>query len=224
MQPYDRRVERSHWSQWHDAYDDPASPLSARLNEVRNQLRDVLDLTTAQRPQLISICAGQGRDVIDVLAAHSRGNDVHARLVELDEGLAAEATASARERGLANVEVMNGDASIASAYLGLVPADIIVICGVFGNLSEIDIARAIFLLPSLCAPSAHVIWTRHRRAPDLTNAIRAMFRESGFAEVEFFAPSHFLFTVGTHRLQRAPDPFEQDVRLFTFQGDGHLPA
>jgi hypothetical protein len=149
---------------------------------------------------------------------------VHARLVELDESLAAEAAASARDRGLQNVEVANGDASIASAYGDFVPADIIMVCGVFGNLSEIDIARTIFLLPSLCAASARVIWTRHRRAPDVTNVIRAMFLESGFAEVEFSAPRDSLFTVGTHQLHRAPDPFDEDIRLFTFRGDGHDPA
>jgi hypothetical protein len=170
------------------------------------------------------MCAGQGRDVIDVLATHPRGHSVHARLVELDESLAAEVAASARDRGLANVEIVNGDASIASAYVGFVPADIIMVCGVFGNLSEIDIARTIFLLPSLCAPAARVIWTRHRRAPDVTNVIRAMFLESGFAEFEFFAPRDLLFTVATHQLHRAPDPFEEDIRLFTFEGDGHDPA
>lgn len=170
------------------------------------------------------MCAGQGRDVIDVLATHPRGHGVHARLVELDESLAAEAATSARDRGLANVEVVNGDASIACAYVGFVPADILVVCGVFGNLSEIDIARVIFLLPSLCAPAARVIWTRHRRAPDVTNVIRATFLESGFAEVEFFAPRDFHFTVATHQLHRAPDPFEEDIRLFTFEGEGHDPA
>jgi hypothetical protein len=224
MSPYDRRVATSHWAQWHEAYEDPSSPLSARLHEVRRQLRDVLDHSTIDSPRLISMCAGQGRDVIDVLATHPRGQNVRATLVELDVSLAAEAAASARDLGLENVVIVNGDASITSTYVDLVPADIIMVCGVFGNLSDIDVARTIFLLPSLCNLSARVIWTRHRRAPDLTNVIRAMFLESGFAEVEFFAPPDFLFTVGTQQLQRVPDPFEEGIRLFTFEGDGHLPA
>jgi hypothetical protein len=194
------------------------------LNEVRRQLRDVLDHSTLVSPRLISMCAGQGRDVIDVLASHPRGHNVRAHLVERDESLVAEAAASARDRGLTNVEVVNGDASITTAYVGLVPADIIMVCGVFDNLSEIDIARTILLLPSLCASAARVIWTRHRRAPDVTNVIRAMFLESGFAEIAFSAPRGFLFTVGTHQLHRVPDPFEEDIRLFTFRGDGHHPA
>lgn len=194
------------------------------MHEVRRQLRDVLDHTTKESPQLISMCAGQGRDVIDVLATHPRGHTVRATLVELDESLAAVAAASARDLGLANVKVVNGDASITSTYGDVVPADIIMVCGVFGNLSDIDIARTIFLLPSLCGLAARVIWTRHRRAPDLTNVIRTMFLESGFAEVEFFAPRDFLFTVGTHQLHRVPDPFEEDIRLFTFEGDGRNPA
>ena len=34
-------------------------------------------------------------------------------------------------------------------------------------------------LPSLCAPGATVIWTRHRRAPDRTTDVRAVVRRRG---------------------------------------------
>jgi hypothetical protein len=213
-------VERSHWVQWHDEYEDPSSPLSARLAEVQRQLRVILDEAPTGRIRLIAFCAGRGRDVLDVLSDHPRGRDVVARLVELDTDLANDAALLASERGLVDVDVVNADASRTDAYLGAVPADIVMACGVFGNISLDDIGNTIATLPSLCASSAQVIWTRHRRPPDWTPAIRSMFRGSGFREVVFTMPRDFVFCVGTQQLERPPDPFEARAVMFRFSGDG----
>jgi hypothetical protein len=217
-------VERSHWVRWHDDYEDPNSPLSARLAEVQRQLRVILDDAPQGRLRLIAFCAGRGRDVLDVLDDHPRGRDVVARLVELDAELANDAALLACERGLDDVEVVIADASRTDAYVGAVPADIVLVCGVFGNVSMEDIGVTIATLPSLCAPHAHVIWTRHRRPPDWTPAIRAMFRDSGFREVDFVAPQDHFFCVGTQQLERPPAPLVVDVSMFTFSGDGAGPA
>jgi hypothetical protein len=48
---------------------------------------------------------------------------------------------------------------------------------------------------------ATVIWTRHRRLPDLTPQIRAWFTESGFDEIAFEALET---SVGVNRLCDAP--------------------
>jgi hypothetical protein len=39
-------------------------------------------------------------------------------------------------------------------------------------VSDGDIRRCVGLLPMLCAEGATVVWTRHRRSPDLTPQIR----------------------------------------------------
>ena len=67
--------------------------------------------------------AGQGRDLIPVLATHPRGADVTARLVELDP----RNTTIARElaEGLSRVDIVTGDASLVDAYTGLLPADLV---------------------------------------------------------------------------------------------------
>jgi hypothetical protein len=217
-------VEKSHWAQWHEPYDDPSSPLSARLNEVKRQLGHVLDVVAPGPVRLLSMCAGQGRDVIDVLASHPRSRDVTARLVEFDPANVAYATSRAAEIGRTDIEIVCGDASTTDAYQGIVPAEILLVCGVFGNISEQDMARTILLLPSLSAPGAYVIWTRHRRPPDLTGYIRSSFERTGFVEVVFTAPEDFVFTVGTQRLAREPEGYLRGRQLFTFVGDGALPA
>ena len=60
------------WLAWHAAYDDPSSALSARLRCVRSHLSDAVDRVPAGRVMLVSLCAGQGHDVIGVLPDHPR--------------------------------------------------------------------------------------------------------------------------------------------------------
>jgi hypothetical protein len=160
--------------------------------------------------------------VIDVLAGHPRRADVTAHLVELDAQLVDDARRSAAAAGLDGVVVSQGDAALTSAYAPAVPADVVLVCGVFGNISDDDIAQTVEELPHLCADVATVLWTRHRRSPDLTPSIRAWFEAAGFAELSFDSPAG-TFAVGVHRLAGAARPFRPGRRLFTFVGDGVLP-
>jgi hypothetical protein len=214
----------SHWQAWHEPYDDPGSYLSWRLAAVQGHIRSALDRSPPGPIRAVSLCAGQGRDLVGALVEHPRRADVVARLVELDEGNAAFAHDSVVEAGLDGVEVVRGDASTSNAFVGAVPADLVLVCGVFGNISDGDVERTVSLLPGFCAENATVVWTRHRRPPDLTPTVRAWFREHGFDEVAFDAPADALFGVGVHRFTSVPQPIERGVRLFTFVGDGHLPA
>ncbi len=217
-------VAESHWASWHEPYDDPDSPLSARLEVVKAHLRGALGRGAPGPIRIVSLCAGQGRDVIDVLAAPPPRPEVTARLVEADEANAAFARRAARTAGLTGIEVVTGDASTAAAYEGAVPAHVVMVCGVFGNISDTDIRSTVGHLHELCAPGATVIWTRHRRAPDRTPAIRRWFADAGFGEVRFDAPDGYVFAVGSQRLDVDPAPLDPDVKLFDFVGDGARPA
>jgi hypothetical protein len=61
-----------------------------------------------------------------------------------------------------------------------------------------------------------VVWTKSRRPPDLTPAIRSRLAAAGFAERAFDAPADVRFTVGAHVLAGAPRPAATAGRLFTF--------
>ena len=100
------------WVEWHRDYDDPGSLLSRRGELVQGHLRTELGRAPAGDVRLISLCAGQGRDVIGVLAGHPRRNDVRARLVELDERNVALARQAAQAAGLGGVEVPRADARV----------------------------------------------------------------------------------------------------------------
>jgi hypothetical protein len=101
------------------------------------------------------------------------------------------------------------------------PVDLLLVCGVFGNISDDDIRATISELPTLLAERAAVLWTRHRFAPDLTPAIRGWFGGAGFEEIGFDTEDGYLFGVGTMRFTAAPRELGQDRRLFAFVGDGN---
>ena len=153
------------WDGWHDDYDRPGSSLARRLQAVQLQISAVLDSARPGPLQVISLCAGQGRDLLGVLADHPRRDDVRARLVELDARIAAVAETRARAAGLDRVEIVTGDASITDHYRGMTPADLVLVCGVFGNITDEDIERTVGTCCQLCKTGGTVIWTRQRSAP-----------------------------------------------------------
>jgi hypothetical protein len=205
------------WLAWHAAYDDPSSSLSARLHQVRSRLSDAIDAAPAGPVRVLSLCAGQGRDVIGVVPDHPRRDDVRAVLVESDARNADLARRAAAQAGLRRLEVREADASLAASFADALPADVLLLCGIFGNLSERDIRRTVEAAPAFCNRGATVIWTRHRRPPDVTPQVRAWFTESGFAEIGFDAlATETLVCVGASRLDRAPQAELPDGPLFEF--------
>ncbi len=236
---------------WHAAYDDPGSGLSARLKLVKQHVAEAIDRAPPGPMRLLSLCAGQGRDVIETLPGHPRRDDVSAVLVEADPVNVAWARDAASAAGLAGgdpenvasgagpggsdpgsaerarrgaavagrpgVEVRQADASQPADYADAVPADVLLLCGIFGNVSVADIQRTIAAAPALCTPGASVIWTRHRREPDLTPQIRGWFTAAGFEELAFGAPESAPRTgVGAAVLRAASGDVLPEGPLFRF--------
>ena len=199
------------WIAWHADY-DADTPLQHRLRAVQRRIRDDLDTRPAGAIRVVSLCAGEGRDLLEVLADHGRAADVRGRLVELDPLLAARAAAKAPP----GISVEVGDAGWTGSYAGAIPSDLVLVCGVFGNISDEDIEGTVRALPAFCAPGATVIWTRHHRPPDLTIDIRRWFAESGFDLVGFDAPEAFEWSVGVHRFTGETMPMPPNRRLFSF--------
>lgn len=205
------------WSAWHDPYADPTSALSQRLRVVQSRVDEWLDDTAPAAVQVLSLCAGDGRDLLDVLAGRSDADRVTATLVDIDQRNVARARTRIAELGLDDtIQVRRADAGESTSTEGAVPADLVLACGIFGNISDDDVHMLVAVLPQLCARGALVVWTRHRAAPDLTPTIRRWFAEAGFDEVAFTAPREHLFTVGAHRFGGTPQPLVPGRRWFTF--------
>ncbi len=138
-------------------------------------------------------------------------------LIESDPRNADLARRAAAEQGLSGVEVRQADAGPVAGFADALPADVLLLCGIFGNVSDRDIKRTVQAAPALCRSGATVIWTRHRRPPDLTPRLRAWFADSGFEEIAFDAlETSVLTSVGVHQLVRTPAAGPPGDRLFTF--------
>jgi hypothetical protein len=211
------------WYEWHLQYEDPDSHLAQRLATVQSRIRAALDEAPPGPLRAISVVAGQGRDLIPVLASHPRGADVTARLVELDP----RNTAVARE--LANgpssvdsVDIVTGDASLVEAYAGLVPADLVLPCGLFGNITDDDIRATISAARGLTRTGGTVIWTRGRGEPDRVDWVASVFEENDFERVFVSAPGP-RYGVGEHRHTGPVLPLPPGS-MFTFVGRHELKA
>ena len=142
--------EARDYQEWHHRYDDPNSSLSGRLEQVRRQVGDALNRHPG-KTRILSLCSGDGRDVLSVRDDARR---VSAVLLELQPELAQQARNAAGAAGLRQVEVRTVDASRVDAYRGVVPADFVLLVGIFGNIADADVSRLSAFAPQLCRPRA----------------------------------------------------------------------
>ncbi|MCL2731426.1 MAG: SAM-dependent methyltransferase [Actinomycetia bacterium] len=205
------------WHAWHGAYDSPDSPLAERLHTAQHRISLALDDAPPGPLRVVSVCAGQGRDLIGALDGHPRRADVTARLVELDPRNTAEAHRAAAALGLPRVTAVTGDAALTDAYAGMAPADLVLLCGVFGNITLADIERVTGFCTRLCAENGTVIWTRNRQRPDVFPQVCGWLEERGFDRVWVSDPERAQ-GVGVHRLTGPPGELPPGERMFTFIG------
>jgi hypothetical protein len=121
---------------------------------------------------------------------------------------------------------VTADASVTDHYEGLVPADIVLACGIFGNITDEDIERVVEFCPQLCATGGTVIWTRGRDEPDRVPKICAWFEERGFDRQWVSDPAEG-FGLGAHRFTGRSRPLALGESMFDFIGydvlHGHAP-
>lgn len=172
-------------------------------------------LAAGQRSlRLLSLCAGDGRDAIPVLAARP-DLDVDACLVELDPTLADAARSAATAAGLV-VDVRTADAGSFETFRDRMRQDVLMLCGIFGNISDAHVDRCVSATRALVRPGGTVIWTRGSRTPDdPAERIRGLFDAAGFEEIEFVAPADASYRVGVCR-HAGPDHGWAPQWSFTF--------
>lgn len=202
------------WRRWHRAYDDSSSVQSRRLVVVRRRVGEALDALAPGARRVLSLCAGEGRDLLPELAARP-GLGLDVLLVEADPALVDAARAAAG--GLERVAVRTADAGLPTSFADVLPVDLLLLCGIFGNVSDEDIRATIAAVPAMLRPGGLVIWTRGRRdGDDLRATVRRWFVEEGLEEVAYDGEPE-LYGVGVARWA-GPERADTDLpeRLFTF--------
>src|SRR5437868_6105444 len=117
------------WTDWHKQY-GASLVLLARLRIVREQIRAFLDECSAGPIRIVSIYAGDGRDVIEALSDHPRRGDVTAWLVEIDKPSLERGREVAVAAGIASqLRFVCADATLAATYRDIAPVDLVIVSG-----------------------------------------------------------------------------------------------
>lgn len=206
------------WIKWHQGYDHPDSLLSQRLVVVSQMIREALDIAPPGEIRVLSLCAGDGRDLVLATFDHPRVADISGLLVELNPQLAQQAATNVIKVN-ANLRVKNADAGDTGEFRNALPIDLLLLCGIFGNITNEDIQRTITAVPAICRSGATVIWTRHRREPDITPKIRGWFDAAGCNPTKFVSPGIDSFAIGCERRMTTTDETQLPERLFAFRDD-----
>jgi hypothetical protein len=205
---------------WHAGYDDPNSTLSWRLQRVQTVIGRVLD-TTDGPIRMVSACAGDGRDIVGVLSQRDDAARVRATLLELHPVVAERARAAAVISNLADsVEVRCVDAGSSDAYADIAPADLVLLVGIFGNISDQDMRATVAAGPQLCTAGATLIWSRGRGGGlvDRNEEVRSWFGAAGFTEIGYVTLDRGSRpAIGVVRYDGPPVALVPGRRLFTFE-------
>ena len=203
------------WVAWHRPYSDASSSLSRRLGVVRTRIGETLDGAIGRGPiRVLSLCAGDGRDLLPELKARPTLQST-TTLVEFDDRLAAGARTAGSD--LDGVDVRQGDAGDVATFEDVLPVDLLLLCGILGNISINDVRLTVAAVPSMLASGGTVIWTRGWFAQeDLRPRIRRWFIDAGLSEVAFDGDPE-RFGVGVAYLNRdRPSRPPTATRLFSF--------
>jgi hypothetical protein len=218
----------NNWFEWHDLY-QTETRLQQRLQIVQGYIATALNAQPEGRIQIVSACAGDGRDLLGTLSHHPRKGDVDARLVELNPQLVERGKSAVAAANLAEqIEFVNGDAALPSNYAGAVPASIVLVCGIFGNLAdEAALQQLIGNLSFLATTGAFVVWTRgHRDGIAYSDIVRDRFQAANFEEVDFQLTATGDMGVGLHRYlgESAPLPVNEQLCVFSGTPDRAIAA
>jgi hypothetical protein len=208
----------SPWTDWPtEAYRRPAYIL--RLQAVQDHLATCLREMPEGPIRVVSLCAGDGRDTVGVLETHERREDVAAWLVELDAESVQSGIQRSNELGMGRqVTFINGDATDFKTYSGILPCNIVLVCGVFGHVPSRERKQFTRALTKFCTPGSSVIWTRGiKGGGERITAVREAFAANSFAEVRETITPDGRWLVCTHRytgeLYQAP----ASGRIFNFR-------
>lgn len=205
------------WPEWHDAYNDPRTWQFRRLALVQEMVFSTLDLAPPGPLTIVDICAGQGRNLLPVLIAHPRRGDIRALLVEADPSNAD----IARQSAPPGAEVITADAALTDHYIDYVPADLVLISGVFPHITKDDKCRLVTFARALVKRGGAVLWTVHR--PELAADIAGMFTIRRFDPTFMTEPS-MQHAVCLMRHRADPLSLTLGRTMFTFVGLDNLPA
>ncbi|MEX2306169.1 MAG: class I SAM-dependent methyltransferase [Pirellulales bacterium] len=213
-----RRFGSKGWSGWPErAYQ--RERYQQRLESVQKHLAECLAIAPQGPVRIISICAGDGRDVIGVLRTHPRVADVKAWLVELNPESVALGMRQATSAGLeSRITFLNQDATVYETYKNIAPADIVLACGVWGHVPPEGRVTLVRALAALCKPGGTVLWSRGvSKGMHRLDAVESLFLSPSWEKVALNLTPDNQWAVAIHRYCGPPRELPNSGQIFHFQ-------
>lgn len=206
------------WSNW-PAMSYQRTSYRKRLRVVQDHIAECLDRAERGPVRVVSICAGDGRDVVGVLETHERREDVSAWLVELDPksveaGIAARDATNLKKQ----VTFVLGDATDFATFKNILRCDIVVVCGVWGHVPPEERLRLVQALGKFCKPGGFVVWSRRMDRGQFRFAdVQSLFESNSFERVNESVTSDGKWAVCTHRYIGTTADVPTSGRIFNFK-------
>jgi hypothetical protein len=214
-------LRRLGWRVWNDWPQEVYQRQSyqQRLAKVQEHFAECLDNAPRGPVRVLSLCAGDGRDVIGVLSSHPRRFDVTAWLVESNWNSVAIGVRHAASAGLEkSVNFLCGDATLNVTYKNIAPAEIVLLCGVWGHVAANQRALLVDGIASLCKFEGAVIWTRGL-VPKMSRLLEIQSHFAGLAwnKVRLSTTPDQKWAIATYRYSGPLHQVSNSGRLFRFQ-------
>ena len=133
----------------------------ARLKTTTRMIAESLAEAPAGEVRVLSLCCGDGRDLLGALRDHPRKGDVRALMIDRDASSVRRGRQWAHEQGLGErIEFVNSDAADWTGMGGWVPFHMVIISGVFVHLTVEHAQNLVGALPMLCRDGSTVVWNR----------------------------------------------------------------
>ena len=106
------------------------------------------------------------------------------------------------------MDVRTADAGSLHSFRDRMMGDVLMLCGIFGNISDADVEHCVDAARALVQPGGTVIWTRGSRVGsgdpseetgDAAEWVRGLFVAAGFEEIAYVAPADASYRVGVCR-------------------------
>lgn len=212
------RLRTGKWNGWPEkAY--LREGYQQRLTAVQEHLCECLDDAPPGPIRILSMCAGDGRDVIGAVRSHRRRKDVVAWLVELNSQSVELGKGYSVNAGLErSLQFINGDATSYSTYKSIGAADIVLVCGVWGHVPAHEKSMLVKAISTLCKPGGSVIWTRGTsKGIARVREIESLFATNWWDKGRITYTPDATWAVATYRYCGPSQELPADGQIFHFQ-------
>lgn len=207
------------WTEWHEnAYNNTNSLAYQRTEIVKNLINKYL-YEINKNVVIVSIGAGQGRDILSVLKERKDNNRIFTYLIDTDMECLDYAKNYAEKNNIINVNVVNIDGSLTENYKDIPKADLIIFCGMMNQKNTEEVKSLANNMKFLCNEDAQIIWSRHGYDEDYSTSFRNVFNENFYKELDFYIshkePFFVCRNIITSNLLNVE--IEKNVKIFIFE-------